>query len=145
MRMSTKAQYAVRAMVNLNLYSEGSPVSLRDISLRESISLTYLEQLFVKLRRGQIVKSVRGPGGGYLLARPAKEIQVDEIIDSVEESLVPVACMDQKHGCVCDDHCVTHNVWHGLGEKIRDFLASITLEELTQEARNKFNEAKGKN
>jgi Rrf2 family iron-sulfur cluster assembly transcriptional regulator len=145
MRMSTKAQYAVRAMVNLNLYSEGSPVSLRDISLRESISLTYLEQLFVKLRRGQIVKSVRGPGGGYLLARPAREIQVDEIIDSVEESLVPVACMDQKHGCVCDDHCVTHNVWHGLGEKIRDFLASITLEELTQEARSKFNEAKGKN
>jgi Rrf2 family transcriptional regulator, iron-sulfur cluster assembly transcription factor len=145
MRMSTKAQYAVRAMVNLNLYSEGSPVSLRDISIRESISLTYLEQLFVKLRRGQIVKSVRGPGGGYLLARPAKEIQVDEIIDSVEESLVPVACMDQKHGCVCEDHCVTHNVWHGLGEKIRDFLASITLEELTQEARSKFNEAKGKN
>jgi Rrf2 family iron-sulfur cluster assembly transcriptional regulator len=145
MRMSTKAQYAVRAMVNLNLYSEGSPVSLRDISIRESISLTYLEQLFVKLRRGQIVKSVRGPGGGYLLARPAREIQVDEIIDSVEESLVPVACMDQKHGCVCDDHCVTHNVWHGLGEKIRDFLASITLEELTQEARSKFNEAKGKN
>ena len=145
MRMSTKAQYAVRAMVNLNLYSEGSPVSLRDISLRESISLTYLEQLFVKLRRGQIVKSVRGPGGGYLLARPAREIQVDEIIDSVEECLVPVACMDQKHGCLCDDHCVTHNVWHGLGEKIRDFLASITLEELTQEARSKFNEAKGKN
>jgi len=132
-------------MVNLNLHSEGQPVSLRDISLRESISLTYLEQLFVKLRRGQIVKSVRGPGGGYLLARPAKDIQVDEIIDSVEESLVPVACMDQKHGCVCDDHCVTHNVWHGLGEKIRDFLASITLEELTQEARSKFNESKGKN
>jgi Rrf2 family iron-sulfur cluster assembly transcriptional regulator len=145
MRMSTKAQYAVRAMVNLNLYSEGSPVSLRDISLRESISLTYLEQLFVKLRRGKIVKSVRGPGGGYLLARPAREIQVDEIIDSVEESLVPVACMDQKHGCICDDHCVTHNVWHGLGEKIRDFLSSITLEELTQEARSKFNESKGKN
>ena len=101
MRMSTKAQYAVRAMVNLNLHSEGQPVSLRDISLRESISLTYLEQLFVKLRRGEIVKSVRGPGGGYLLARPAKDIQVDEIIDSVEESLVPVSCMDQKNGCAC--------------------------------------------
>jgi len=143
MRMSTKAQYAVRAMVNLNLYSKGSPVSLRDISLRESISLTYLEQLFVKLRRGQIVTSVRGPGGGYLLARPARQIRVDEIIDSVEESLVPVACMDQKHGCVCDDQCVTHNVWHGLGEKIRDFLASITLEELTQEARSKSKATKG--
>lgn len=138
MRMSTKAQYAVRAMVNLNLYSEGAPVSLRDISLRESISLTYLEQLFVKLRRGKLVKSVRGPGGGYLLARPASEIQVDEIIDSVEESLVPVSCMDQKSGCACNDQCVTHNVWHGLAERIRDFLASITLEELTREANEKF-------
>ena len=138
MRMSTKAQYAVRAMVNLNLHSDGSPVSLRDISSRESISLTYLEQLFVKLRRGEIVKSVRGPGGGYVLARPARDIQVDEIIDSVEESLVPVSCMDEKNGCVCDDQCVTHNVWHGLGERIRDFLSSITLEELTVEARNKL-------
>ncbi len=138
MRMSTKAQYAVRAMVNLNLYSDGAPVTLRDISIRESISLTYLEQLFVKLRRGEIVKSVRGPGGGYLLARPAQEIQVDEIIDSVEESLVPVACMDKKNGCVCEDQCVTHNVWHGLGERIRDFLSSITLEELTVEARGKI-------
>jgi Rrf2 family iron-sulfur cluster assembly transcriptional regulator len=136
--MSTKAQYAVRAMVNLNLHSEGQPVSLRDISLRESISLTYLEQLFVKLRRGQIVKSVRGPGGGYLLARPAKDIQVDEIIDSVEESLVPVSCMDQKKGCACEDHCVTHNVWHGLGEKIRQFLSSITLDDLTVEAKSKL-------
>jgi Rrf2 family iron-sulfur cluster assembly transcriptional regulator len=128
-------------MVNLSLYSEGSPVSLRDISLRESISLTYLEQLFVKLRRGKLVKSVRGPGGGYLLARPAGEIQVDQIIDSVEESLVPVACMDQKHGCVCDDHCVTHNVWHGLGERIRQFLSSVTLEDLTDEAQRKLKQA----
>lgn len=138
MRMSTKAQYAVRAMVNLNLHSEGEPVSLRDISLRESISLTYLEQLFVKLRRGQIVKSVRGPGGGYLLARPAKDIQVDEIIDSVEESLVPVSCMDAKNGCACDDQCVTHNVWQGLGERIRQFLSSITLADLTDEAKSKL-------
>jgi Rrf2 family iron-sulfur cluster assembly transcriptional regulator len=141
MRMSTKAQYAVRAMVTLNLYSDGSPVTLRDISLRESISLTYLEQLFVKLRRGKLVKSVRGPGGGYLLARPAKDIQVDEIIDSVEESLVPVSCMDQKHGCVCDDQCVTHNVWHGLGERIRQFLSSITLADLTEEAKRKLKQA----
>lgn len=141
MRMSTKAQYAVRAMVNLNLHSDGSPVTLKDISVRENISLTYLEQLFVKLRRGEIVKSVRGPGGGYMLARPASEIQVDEIIDSVEESLVPVSCMDSKKGCACDDHCVTHNVWHGLGEKIRTFLASITLDELTAEARTKLEKA----
>lgn len=138
MRLSTKAQYAVRAMVNLNLYSHGSPVSLRDISTREGISLTYLEQLFVKLRRGEIVKSVRGPGGGYVLARPARDIQVDQIIDSVEESLVPVSCMDKANGCQCNDQCVTHNVWQGLGERIRDFLAAITLEELTLEARGKL-------
>ena len=138
MRMSTKAQYAVRAMVNLNLHSQGAPVTLKDISVRENISLTYLEQLFVKLRRGEIVKSVRGPGGGYILARPAKEIHVDQIIDSVEESLVPVSCMDEKKGCACDDQCVTHNIWHGLGERIRTFLASITLDDLTNEAQAKM-------
>lgn len=138
MRMSTKAQYAVRAMVNLDMYSDGQPVALKDISRREGISLTYLEQLFVKMRRGKIVKSVRGPGGGYLLARPSQDIHIDEIIDSVEESLVPVSCMDQKHGCQCDDQCVTHNVWQGLGEKIRQFLASITLADLTQEAQQKI-------
>ena len=131
-------KYAVRAMVSLSIHSDGSPIALRDISGWEGISLTYLEQLFVKLRRGEIVKSVRGPGGGYVLARPAKDIRVDEIIDSVEESLVPVSCMDQKKGCACDDQCVTHMVWHGLGERIRQFLASITLEDLAAEANEKL-------
>jgi len=135
MRLSTKAQYAVRAMVSLNLHAEQGPVSIKDISARESISLPYLEQLFVKLRRGEIVTSVRGPGGGYRLARPAAEIRVDQIIDSVEETLVPVSCMDQDGQCVCDDHCVTHTVWQGLGHQIREFLASITLDDLTRDAR----------
>ncbi|MBW2476058.1 MAG: Rrf2 family transcriptional regulator [Deltaproteobacteria bacterium] len=134
MRLSTKAQYAVRAMVSLSVHSNGAPIALRDISNWEGISLTYLEQLFVKLRRGQIVNSVRGPGGGYVLARAADQIRVDEIIDSVEESLVPVSCMDPKIGCACDDQCVTHTVWNGLGERIRQFLASITLADLTLEA-----------
>lgn len=134
MRLSTKAQYAVRAMVSLNLYGDGSPVSIRDISAREDISLTYLEQLFVKLRRGKIVDSFRGPGGGYVLARPAVEIRVDEIIDSVEETLVPVSCMDDQGRCVCSDQCVTHGVWQGLGDRIRQFLSSITLEDLTRDA-----------
>lgn len=138
MRMSTKAQYAVRAMVSLNLHADGLPVSIRDIASREDISLTYLEQLFVKLRRGAIVKSVRGPGGGYVLARPAAEIRVDEIIDSVEETLVPVSCMDEKGRCGCADLCVTQSVWHGLGQRIRTFLASITLEDLTAEASNRL-------
>ncbi|HKL48455.1 MAG TPA: Rrf2 family transcriptional regulator, partial [Desulfuromonadales bacterium] len=134
MRLSTKAQYAVRAMVSLSLNSSGEPISLREIARREELSLTYLEQLFVKLRRGHIVQSVRGPGGGYVLARPAGEIRVDEIIDSVEETLVPVSCMDDDGSCACNDQCVTHSVWQGLGERIRTFLSSITLEDLTTEA-----------
>jgi len=137
MRLSTKAQYAVRAMVSLSLHGSGSPMALKDISVREDISLTYLEQLFVKLRRGGIVDSVRGPGGGYVLARPASEIRVDEIIDSVEETLVPVSCMDVTGRCVCTDQCVSHSVWQGLAERIRHFLASITLDDLTKEAKAK--------
>jgi len=138
MRLSTKAQYAVRAMVSLNLHGDGSPVTLKEIATREDISLTYLEQLFVKLRRGRIVDSVRGPGGGYMLARPASAIRVDEIIDSVEETLVPVSCMDETGRCVCTDQCASHSVWQGLAERIRHFLASITLEDLTQEAKAKI-------
>ena len=125
-------------MVSLNLYADGAPMSLKDIAAREDISLTYLEQLFVKLRRGKIVDSVRGPGGGYMLARPADRIRVDEIIDSVEETLVPVSCMDQDGSCSCVDQCVTHSVWQGLGERIRQFLSSINLEDLTVEASQKI-------
>ena len=138
MRLSTKAQYAVRAMVSLSLHGDEGPVTIRDMSAREEISLAYLEQLFVKLRRARIVRSVRGPGGGYVLARPADEIRVDQIIDSVEETLVPVSCMDQDGRCVCTDHCVTHSVWQGLGDRIRSFLASMTLADLTREAREKM-------
>jgi len=138
MRLSTKAQYAVRAMVSLNLFTDGSPVSIKDIARREDISLSYLEQLFVKLRRGSIVQSVRGPGGGYVLARPADQIRVDEIIDSVEETLVPVSCMDDDGKCSCSDQCVTHTVWQGLGERIRQFLSSINLDDLTREARGRL-------
>ncbi len=137
MRMSTKAQYAVRALVSLNLISHGEPVSIKNISSRENISLTYLEQLFVKLRRGDIVKSVRGPGGGYVLARPAADIRVDQIIDTVEETLVPVSCMNSDGSCSCTTECATQSVWQGLGEQIRNFLASKTLEDLTIEGRRK--------
>ena len=137
MRLSTKAQYAVRALVSLHLYDEGAPVSIKEIAQREEISLNYLEQLFVKMRRGDIVRSVRGPGGGYVLARPADQIQVDQIIDTVEESLVPVACMDDKGSCHCEGVCTTHSVWQGLAERIREFLASITLEDLTRDARER--------
>lgn len=140
MRMSTKAQYAVRALVSLSLTSDGEPVSIKDISARENISLNYLEQLFVKLRRGEIVRSVRGPGGGYILARSAADIRVDEIIDTVEETLVPVSCMDADGTCKCTTECTTHSVWQGLGNQIRSFLASVTLEDLTNEGRQRLDQ-----
>ncbi len=138
MRMSTKAQYAVRALVSLNLASHGLPVSIKELSDREKISLNYLEQLFVKLRRGGIVNSVRGPGGGYLLARPATEIRIDQIVDTVEEALMPLACMNADGSCGCDRECTTQSVWQGLGNQIRNFLASVTLEDLTNDGRRQL-------
>jgi Rrf2 family iron-sulfur cluster assembly transcriptional regulator len=137
--MSTKAPDAVRALVSLNLTSEGAPVSIKEISEHENISLNYLEQLFVKLRRGDIVKSIRGPGGGYILARNAAEIRIDEIIDTVEEAIMPLSCMNDDGSCGCDLECATQAVWQGLGLQIRNFLSSMTLEDLTNEGRRRLN------
>jgi Rrf2 family iron-sulfur cluster assembly transcriptional regulator len=136
--MSTKAQYAVRALVSLNLTSDGAPVSIKEISAQENISLNYLEQLFVKLRRGEIVNSVRGPGGGYVLARNASEISIDQIVDTVEEAIMPLSCMNNDGSCGCDLECATQAVWQGLGQQIRNFLASMTLEDLTSEGRRRL-------
>jgi Rrf2 family transcriptional regulator, iron-sulfur cluster assembly transcription factor len=139
MRLSTKAQYAVRALVDLSLNSDGRPVTLKEIARREEIPLNYLEQLFFRLKKGAIVSSVRGPGGGYVLARLGSLIRVGEIIATVEEPLNPVACLDEgDSSCTRVSRCVTHNVWKGLGERIRGFLDSITLEDLTIEARDKI-------
>ncbi len=136
MRLSTKAQYAVRALVDLSLHSDGRPVTLREIARREEIPLNYLEQLFLRLKRGGIVASVRGPGGGYILARESSAIRVSEIVITVEEPLNPVACLDGEAGtCTKASRCITHNVWKGLGERIRGFLDAISLAELTLEAR----------
>lgn len=141
MRLSTRAQYAVRAMVDLALHGDGAPVSLKEIAQREDIPLNYLEQLFNRLRRGRIVESVRGPGGGYLLARPSGEILVGEIVATVEEPLTPVSCMDATTGrCNRPAACTTHNVWQKLGERIKTFLDSITLADLVTEARERHDQ-----
>lgn len=134
MRLSTKAQYAVRAMVRLSLENPETPVSSKTLADLEGISLTFLEQILSKLRKGDIVRSVRGPGGGFVLARPADAIRVDEIIETVEEPLMPVACMDDAGNCQCEELCFTHTVWAGLGKRIKHFLSSITLAELSREA-----------
>ncbi len=135
MRLTTKGQYAVRAMVNLAVRSGGAPVSLKDISSEEGISLSYLEQLFLKLRKGGIVKSVRGPGGGYVLARDASSISVCDVITVVEETLNPVPCLDNEDvdGCSKATFCLTQTVWKGLGQRIKDFLNSITISDLSEE------------
>lgn len=137
MRLSTKGQYAVRAMVNLACHSGERPITLKDISSEEGISLSYLEQLFVKLRKGKIVKSVRGPGGGYVLAKPSSEISVGEVIAVVEEPLNPVACLDKDTaGCDRAKTCITQRVWKGLAEKIAEFLNSVTIEDLSHEVKS---------
>jgi Rrf2 family iron-sulfur cluster assembly transcriptional regulator len=133
MRLTTKGQYAVRAMVNLACREADSPVSLKDISADEGISLSYLEQLFVKLRKGGVVSSVRGPGGGYVLARDAADINVADVITVVEEPLNPVACLDDDTGCDLSSNCITQKVWKGLGDKIKEFLSSVTIEDLKRE------------
>ena len=116
MRLTTKGQYAVRAMVNIACHSDDKPVTLKEISIDEEISLSYLEQLVVKLRKGNVVKSIRGPGGGYILARPSREISVGEVITVVEEPHKAVACLDAGTGCERAARCSTQKVWKGLGE-----------------------------
>lgn len=135
MRLSTKGQYAVRAIVSLACHSGENPVTLKDISTEEGISLSYLEQLFVKLRKGKIVKSVRGPGGGYVLAKAASTISVGEIISVVEEPMNPVACLDDDSaGCDRATRCTTQRVWKCLADKIAEFLNSVSIEDLSREA-----------
>jgi Rrf2 family iron-sulfur cluster assembly transcriptional regulator len=144
MRLSTKGQYAVRAIVTLSCHDSKRPVTLKAISGEEGISLSYLEQLFVKLRRGDIVKSVRGPGGGYVLAKPARDISVGEVISVVEEPLNPVACLDDdSEECVRANKCITQRVWRGLAEKMVEFLSSISIEDLRNEVQSFDTDAPG--
>ena len=130
MRLTTRGRYAVTAMLDLALHGVSKPISLADISQRQEISLSYLEQLFAKLRQNQLVSSVRGPGGGYLLNRPRNEINVAEIIDAVNESVDATNCSG-KGNCQGGEVCLTHHLWEGLSQKIHSFLSEITLEQLT--------------
>lgn len=130
MRLTTRGRYAVTAMLDLALHGVSKPISLSDISARQEISLSYLEQLFAKLRQHKLVASVRGPGGGYLLNRPRDEISVAEIIDAVNESVDATNCTG-KGNCQAGEVCLTHHLWQNLSDKIHDFLSEITLEQLT--------------
>lgn len=129
MRLTTKGRFAVTAMADLAMCDGNRPVTMAAISERQKISLSYLEQLFGKLRRSKIVESVRGPGGGYYLARPAEKITIAEIIVAVDEPLDATSC-GGKGNCHDERQCITHDLWMGLNEKIYDYLASVTLQQL---------------
>ena len=126
MKLTAKGRYAVTAMLDLAVHEGKGPISLADISERQGISLSYLEQLFAKLRRNDLVKSVRGPGGGYELSRSSDAIFVAQIIDSVDENVDATRCKgraDCQHG----DTCLTHELWSDLSNQIHQFLSSIDL------------------
>lgn len=129
MRLTTKGRYAVTAMLDLALYSTNGPVSLADISGRQEISLSYLEQLFSKLRQNDLVKSVRGPGGGYRLKHPEANIYVAQIIDAVNESVDATHCAG-KGNCKKGEVCLTHHLWEELSQQIHQFLSQISLADL---------------
>ena len=134
MKLSTKGRYAVMAMADLARQSQGAPVALADIAERQDISLSYLEQLFGKLRKGAQVKSVRGPGGGYMLARQASDMRVSDIIMAVDETIKATRCTPgSPEGCAPDrSRCLTHDLWEELGNQIYLFLSSISLEDIIE-------------
>ena len=129
MRLSTKGRYGVMAMVDLAAHSEGRPVSLADIAKRQDISLSYLEQLFARLRKGGLVKSVRGPGGGYVLAFPAETTRIADIIVAVDEPITTTRCfLGSPTGCHANrSRCDTHDLWEELGNQIHRFLSAVSV------------------
>jgi Rrf2 family iron-sulfur cluster assembly transcriptional regulator len=144
MRLTTKGRFAVTAMIDLALRQGKGPVTLAGISQRQAISLSYLEQLFGKLRRHEIVESIRGPGGGYSLARKADQVTVADIIIAVDEPLDATQCGGKEncHGAdaATGTRCMTHELWATLNEKMVDYLDSVSLQDLVDQQKHKNSE-----
>ena len=136
MRLTTKGRFAVTAMLDLALHATKGPVTLAGISDRQKISLSYLEQLFGKLRRRQLVESVRGPGGGYHLAREAAAITVADIIRAVEEPIDSTQCGGREN-CRENQRCMTHDLWEELNSTVQGFLAGVNLAQLVEQQHTK--------
>jgi len=134
MRLTTKGRFAVTAMIDLALRQHNGPVTLAGISQRQKISLSYLEQLFGKLRRHELVESTRGPGGGYSLARSTREVSVSDIIFAVDEPLDATQCAG-KQDCQDDGPCMTHELWATLNKRMIDYLDSVSLQDLVDQQR----------
>lgn len=139
MKLSTKSTYGLRAMLNIAMVSKGT-VSITDIARREGISVAYLEQLLNKLRRSGLIKSVRGPKGGYMLAKDASDITVSDVVDTLEGGIYPVHCVGSKRrmagSCKKSEGCVPKIVWQKLAKAINDCLQSINLADLCREVKN---------
>jgi Rrf2 family iron-sulfur cluster assembly transcriptional regulator len=131
MRLTTKGRYAVTAMLDLAVHATKGPITLADISQRQGISLSYLEQLFSKLRKRDLVASARGPGGGYRLSRDANEINVAEVISAVDEKVDATRCAGQGN-CQNGEECLTHQLWTDLSDQLYDFLNGISLGQLVE-------------
>ena len=134
MQLTTKGRFAVTAMMDIALHGRHKPVTLARISERQKISLSYLEQLFSKLRRNKLVDSVRGPGGGYKLAKPMNQVSAVDIILAVDEPIDATQC-GGKENCHNGKRCMTHHLWSGLNIKICDYLAFVTLEQLVTDSK----------
>ena len=141
MKLTTKGRYAVMAMADLASYQNGKPVSLNDISLRQNISLSYLEQLFSKLKNEKLVKSIRGPAGGYLLEKNPKDIKISNIIFAVDEQIKTLNCKkESKKGCHGRTvKCITHNLWDDLEQHINHFFDNVSLSDLIKQKRIETN------
>jgi Rrf2 family iron-sulfur cluster assembly transcriptional regulator len=126
MRLTTRGRYAVTAMLDLALHNGSGPIALADIAQRQDISLTYLEQLFARLRRRELVSSARGPGGGYRLSKPIDQISVADVIAAVDESVDATRCGGAKN-CHGKERCLTHDLWEELSHEIESFLGRISL------------------
>ncbi|MEE9332694.1 MAG: Fe-S cluster assembly transcriptional regulator IscR [Granulosicoccaceae bacterium] len=129
MKLTTKGRYAVTAMLDLALHAQNGPVSLAQISTRQEISLSYLEQLFSRLRKQDLVASTRGPGGGYRVSRSLDQVAISEIIVAVNETVDATQCAG-KQNCLSHGRCLTHDLWEGLSAQIEDFLKGVSLQDL---------------
>ena len=138
MRLTTKGRYAVMAMADLALYKDNGPISLSDISLRQNISLPYLEQIFIKLKDSNLVKSTRGAKGGYILEKPANDIKISNIISAVDEEVKMLNCKkESKKGCNNKSaKCITHNLWDQLDQHINNFFDKVKLQDLVKKNSN---------
>ena len=136
MRLTTKGRFAVTAMIDVAMHGTKGPVTLAGVSDRQKISLSYLEQLFGKLRRHGLVESVRGPGGGYCLGKPTADITVADIITAVDEPIDATQCAG-KENCIDDKRCVTHDLWATLNQKMNDYLNSVSLADVVSHQQGK--------